>query len=435
MAKTTSGNPKGSSPPTSSSAKNLGFTGPYMTEEDKKANEAILQQIEYFKKMERFYSPLALKIHHYVQLLKEYIIGQDEGIEKLVYIVYNNLHQNMMADYHDMPSKRLSAIVVGPSGCGKTATLTKLAELFNVPFLKYNATPLTSGGFVGKDVEAMLKKLIEVAKGDITLAQRGILYIDEIDKKVSSAPNNTSGRDINGTAVQEELLKFLEPSLIDLGKDGLFDVSQLTVLMSGRFIDLNKKKEKRLRGASIIGFASSSEQPLQEIFEDSEEDDFNEFDDSLSPEFTHQDIINFGFIDEFVGRVFDVIEFKPLSKDDLIDIIFAKGSVLQNFVEMIHTKGQELIVDMAIYDRMAEAAMASPMGARKLESIVNKFLIPANTDFMEHYRPGIMEYDYDGNYSSVFQNKDGSLSYKFIEGPRAKRRKNHSENSILVSSG
>ena len=121
-----------------------------------------------------------------------------------------------------------------------------------------------------------------------------------------------------------------------------------------------------------------------------------------------------------------IFEFKPLSKDDLIDIIFAKGSVLQNFVEMIHTKGQELIVDMAIYDRMAEAAMASPMGARKLESIVNKFLIPSNTDFMEHYRPGIMEYDYDGNYSSVFQNKDGSLSYKFIEGPRAKRRKNHS---------
>ena len=384
----------------------------------------IQKQLEEFSNKKSFYAPLLYKDFHYSKIVKEYIIGQDEAIDKLVYIVYHNMHENMMADFYGIDSPRYSAVVVGPSGCGKTASLTRIAELFNVPFVKYNATPLTSGGYVGKCVEDMLTMLISAAGGDMERAQRGILYIDEIDKKVSTNPNNTSGRDINGTSVQEELLKFLEPSIIDLGRGKSFDTHYLTVLMSGRFIDIDKLRKKRLRGHTKMGFTSEPSSEEVYIPVDEEDDDFNEFDRTLSQFYTHQDIIDFGFLDEFVGRIFDVIEFKKLTKPQLVEVILAKGSVLQRFVEELKVKDHELFIDGAIYERIADAAYNSPMGARCIESIINNLLIPAKRDFMHNYRPGIMEYDADGNYSSLFASplSDDVVIYKHIEGPRAKRR-------------
>ena len=384
----------------------------------------IQKQLDDLAKRKAFYKPLLYKDFHYTNMVKEYIIGQDEAIAKLVYIVYYNMHENMMADFQGIDSPRYSAVVVGPSGCGKTASLTKIAELFNIPFVKYNATPITSSGFVGKCVEDMLSLLIDAAAGDIERAQRGILYIDEIDKKVSTQANNTSGRDINGTAVQEELLKFLEPSIIDLGKGKTFDTHYLTVLMSGRFIGIDKIREKRLRGKTSMGFTIDSDDSKSYIPQSDEDDDYNEFERSNSPFYTHQDIIDFGFLDEFVGRIFDVIEYRKLSHEDLVNVILAKGSVLQRFVEELETKDHTLLIDGAIYERMADAAYNSPMGARCLESIINNFLIPAKRDFMHNYRPGIMEYDADGNYTSIFASptSDNTILYKYVEGPRAKRR-------------
>ncbi len=424
MSAKSSGSSKGSPPEKKSETTTNKELAPVMTEEDKRMDEEHIKLIEHFKKLEILYKPLSFKRIHYLKQLKEYIIGQDEALDDLVYIVYHNLHENMISDYNDHSSKKLSAIVVGPSGCGKTASLTKLAKMFGVPFVKYNATPLTSGGFVGKDVEAMLQLLIQEAHGDIELAERGILYIDEIDKKVSTQANNSSGRDINGTAVQEELLKFLEPTVIDLGNGKTFDVSHLTVLMSGRFVNIEKIRKKRLNGTTTMGFKNDGVVFSEFISLDPDEDEYNEFDDSKSTSYTHQDIINFGFLDEFVGRIYDVIEFRQLSKNDLIDVILAKGSTLQNFVEAIHLKNQALIIDPAIFERMAEAAYNSPMGARCLESIMTKFLKPADEDFMENYRPGVMEFDADGNYSSVFEPiSGGSPVYKYVEGPRSIRRR------------
>ncbi len=387
-------------------------------------NNALLEkQLADFSKRKSFYAPLRYKDFHYAKLVKEYIIGQDEAIDKLVYIVYHNLHENMMADFQGIDSPRYSAVVVGPSGCGKTASLTKIAELFNIPFVKYNATPITSSGYVGKNVEDMLNMLIDAAGGDMERAQRGILYIDEIDKKVSTQSNNTSGRDVNGTSVQEELLKFLEPSIIDLGKGKSFDTHYLTVLMSGRFIDIDKIRKKRLRGESSIGFGGDSKDNDVYIPESAEDDDYNEFDRLDSPFYTHQDIIDFGFLDEFVGRIFDVVEFKKLTRQELIGVILAKDSVLQRFVAELATKNQLLFIDGAIYERIADAAYNSPMGARCIESIINNFLIPAKRDFMHNYRPGIMEYDADGNYASLFDSSTPNVVlYKYVEGPRAKRR-------------
>ena len=247
-------------------------------------NNAVLEkQLADFEKKKSFYKPLLYKDFHFSKLVKEYIIGQDEAIDKLVYIVYHNLHENMMADFYGIDSPRYSAIVVGPSGCGKTATLTRIAQLFDIPFCKYNATPITSSGYVGKSVEDMLNMLIDAAGGNMERAQRGILYIDEIDKKVSTQANNTSGRDVNGTSVQEELLKFLEPTEIDLGKGKIFNTHYLTVLMSGRFIDIDKIRKKRLRGETSMGFTSDSKDREVYIPKDAEDDDYNECDSSNSP--------------------------------------------------------------------------------------------------------------------------------------------------------
>ncbi len=386
-------------------------------------NSELEKQIEEAKRRNLFFKPLCHTDNYFSRLVKEYIIGQDAAIDKLCYIVYHNLHENMMADYYGIDSPRYSAVVVGPSGCGKTATLTRIAQLFDIPFCKYNATPITSSGYVGKNVEDMLTMLLDAAGGDLWRAERGILYIDEIDKKVSTQANNTSGRDVNGTSVQEELLKFLESTEVDLGKGKVFDTHYLTVLMSGRFIDIDKIRKKRLRGETSMGFTTDSSDNKVYIPVDADDDDYNEFDSSDSPFYTHQDIIDFGFLDEFVGRIFDIIEFRQLTREDLVGVILAKDSVLRRFVAEVETKNQELIIDGAIYERMADAAYNSPRGARCLESIMNNFLIPAKRDFMHNIRPGIMEYDADGNYTSMFESPNPNvIYYKHIDGPRAKRR-------------
>ena len=422
MAETPTDNSKGLTP---GSLKEAFAKGPIMTDADKRADEEFKKQIDLYKKLENLYKPLSFTDTYYAKQVKEYIIGQDTAIDKLAYIIYHNLHQNMMDDYHDLGTRLFSVVVVGPSGCGKTATLQAFSRILGLPFCRYNATPLTSGGFVGKDVEVMLKMLIKEANGDMDLAQRGILYIDEIDKKVSSNPTNTSGRDINGTAVQEELLKFLEPSRIDLGNDTYFDTSHLTVLMTGRFLGIEKIKKKRVTGIKNMGFRHiENEEDPNFVPTCYEEDDFNEFDDSQADTYIHQDVIDFGFLDELVGRVFEVVEFNKLSRNELVDVILAKGSPLQHFVKSIAVKGQELIVDPAVYERIADAAYNSPRGARCLDSIIEHFLIPADRGFMLNYRPGIMEYDADGNFSSIFETKvPGEYVYNHIDGPRAIRRK------------
>ena len=170
-----------------------------------------------------------------------------------------------------------------------------------------------------------------------------------------------------------------------------------------------------------MGFSDSS---IPVYVTEADFEEYNEFDDSKSKQCTHQDIIDFGFLDEFVGRIYDVIEFNKLTRDDLMNIIFSKDSPLQKFVESIKVKGQELYIDMAVYERMVDAAMASPRGVRCLQSIIRKFLIPADRDFMLNYRPGIMEYDADGNYTSIFESPiEGKFVFNYVESARSKMLK------------
>ena len=216
-------------------------------------NDTDLEIIE----LKRRYKKLNETIDAIVKNITQYIIGQDAAVKTLSFIVYNNLYLNMLEDTCGIVVEHLNGLVIGPSGTGKSATLKHLAKMFKIPYTYYNATELTASGYVGDDVSNILEVHLRNCGGDIELAQRGIIFVDEIDKKVSTQANNTSGRDINGTQVQYELLKLLESNIIPVGKEKkMFDTHMLTVICGGKFDGLSDFRDERLNGKKVTGFES-----------------------------------------------------------------------------------------------------------------------------------------------------------------------------------
>lgn len=203
--------------------------------------EIDLLQVRYFR--------LNFPMDFLLNKLEQSVIGQRDSVKDILFAIYNNQYLNMLEDISaiHIQVKRINVLAIGPSGVGKTKAISKIAELFNLPYVKFNATQLTASGYVGSDVNTILLSLLEAANGDIEAAQRGIIFIDEIDKKVSTEANNTSGKDINGTAVQEELLKLLEPSVVYLGPKNIpFDTHSLTIIAGGRFKGLNEIRDEKI---------------------------------------------------------------------------------------------------------------------------------------------------------------------------------------------
>lgn len=362
------------------------------------------------RELQKRYDILNQPIDALFKVMTEYIKGQDEAIKDLLFLVYNNHYLNMLEDTTDIDVKRLSGIAIGPSGSGKSAAISRIAKLFNVPFVRYNATSLTSAGYVGGDVDSIILTLIKNAGGDVQKAMRGIIFIDEIDKKVSSSPNNSSNRDINGTSVQEEFLKIFEPNTIYVGKDNTpFDTHMLTVICGGRFKELDKIREERLNGKKQIGF-NSTRKPSED------DEDFNIIDEKLSPNYIPEDLIKFGFIDELVGRFSVIAEFKKLSAETLEDIIYAKNSILQQYLNVFYSRGVDLIVNPIVFAQLAQAIADSDTGARDIERKIIQILRPALYDTEQNYCPGICEIDEDLNYTSIFQQrKSGALQLNIVK--------------------
>lgn len=326
--------------------------------------------------------------------LKKSIIGQDECVKKLLFVAYNNQFLNMVEDISGIQIKRLNALAIGPSGVGKTMTISKISELFNVPYVKVDATSLTSAAYAGLDVDSIYLALIKAAGGDIRAAEHGIIFLDEIDKKVSTNPQNTAGRDVNGTAVQEELLKILQPSIIYLGKDYQpFDTHGVTVFLGGHFKDLEKIRQKRLDGESTIGFKST---PLKN------EDDLATNSDKFSKEYIPEDLIKFGFIPEFVGRIHIYAEFEKLSLFDLIEVIHSDDSILSQYMQIFDIKGTHLYIDEMNFFNIACEVLDSPTGARDLEKKIIDLIYPALYQTLQSFNSGICEIDENKKYFGVF---------------------------------
>ena len=302
--------------------------------------------------------------------LNEYVIGQDSAKEILSVSSYNH-YKRISNKIKDTKLEKSNILIIGSTGSGKTLLVKTLAEKLGVPFAIADATTLTEAGYVGEDVESVLERLVNLANFDVELAQRGIVFIDEIDKKARRSESNTGTRDVSGEGVQQALLRLIEGTTakvrVNSGKkisDDFvdFDTSNVLFIVGGAFVGIEKIIEKRLRKASAIGFGSkivgSDDRKI------------------LLEKITEQDIVDYGLIPELVGRlpVFGIMEM--LNKEQYKNILTnVKNSVILQVSSLMEVDDIALEFADEYYDNVAEMALKSSTGARSLKSIVENSIV------------------------------------------------------------
>ena len=304
------------------------------------------------------------------EYLDEYVIGQDSAKEILSVSSYNH-YKRISNKIKDTKLDKSNILIIGSTGSGKTLLVKTLAEKLGVPFAIADATTLTEAGYVGEDVESVLERLVNLANFDVELAQRGIVFIDEIDKKARRSESNTGTRDVSGEGVQQALLRLIEGTTakvrVNSGKkisDDFvdFDTSNVLFIVGGAFVGIEKIIEKRLRKASAIGFGSkivgSDDRKI------------------LLEKITEKDIVDYGLIPELVGRlpVFGIMEM--LSKEQYKNILTnVKNSVILQVSSLMEVDDIALEFADEYYDNVAEMAIKSSTGARSLKSIVENSIV------------------------------------------------------------
>jgi len=302
--------------------------------------------------------------------LDEYVIGQNSAKEILSVSSYNH-YKRISNKIKETKLEKSNILIIGSTGTGKTLLVKTLAEKLGVPFAIADATTLTEAGYVGEDVESVLERLVNLANFDIELAQRGIVFIDEIDKKARRSQSNTGTRDVSGEGVQQALLRLIEGTIskvrINSGKKisddyAEFDTSNVLFIVGGAFVGIEKIIEKRLKSSSTIGFGSKIVGS----------DDRRE----LLAKVTEQDIVDFGIIPELIGRlpVFGILD--NLEKEQYRNILTnIKNSVILQVSALMEVDDITLEFADEYYDNVADMAIKSSTGARSLKSIVENSIM------------------------------------------------------------
>ncbi|SEG06566.1 ATP-dependent Clp protease ATP-binding subunit ClpX [Eubacterium ruminantium] len=309
--------------------------------------------------------------HKIKEMLDDYVIGQEYAKKVISVAVYNHYKRVLTNTMDDIEIEKSNMLMIGPTGSGKTYMVKTIAKLLNVPLAITDATSLTEAGYIGDDVESILSKLLAVAGNDVEKAEKGIVFIDEIDKLAKK--KETHSRDVSGEAVQQGLLKILEGADVEVpvgsgSKNAMtpttvMNTRNILFICGGAFPDLEEIITNRLTKMSSIGFGAE----LRDTYEQ---------DPQILSKVTNEDLRTFGMIPEFLGRLPIVYTLDALDKDMYVKILKEpKNAILKQYKKLLLLDEVDLEFDDSAYEAIAELAMERNTGARALRSIIEEFML------------------------------------------------------------